>query len=404
MAIANDSIYVNIIAKTQDAVSGINSILRAVTLTGAGFFAFRLAVRAAGDAINFLRQADAGLDKELKEAQETIRGIIGQALEPMTNAIEDAVFRFNALAKAAKEAGGEAKLTADILREAYAQKGLNQAVTNLEKLFADAIAADAAVMKSFENYMVSRFGKDWRETQTAEEIYQARVTEAFNKTSEAARSALDAEIIYWEKSLMKAEGSAEKVIAILTNLYEERNRLSQITTPKPGEVLPEARFPAIPNGWEDILGLNFPTMNIPNPMAGASEENMAKLTAGYEKIARYAGQIAISMGEALATGDIASFFSQMMSMLAGLAMEAAASSAIAMNWPLMTFWLGVAGVSAFAGGLTSGGGGQNMPNSTPAYPIYSGSGRSITVVNNIGGSVITERHMAAVTAKYMSEY
>ena len=52
MAIANDSIYVNIIAKTQDAISGINQFMRTITLAGSSMYAFRVAMRAVSNTIN----------------------------------------------------------------------------------------------------------------------------------------------------------------------------------------------------------------------------------------------------------------------------------------------------------------------------------------------------------------
>jgi len=87
----------------------------------------------------------------------------------------------------------------------------------------------------------------------------------------------------------------------------------------------------------------------------------------YPNYAKYFGLLvsaAETMGEAFASGDMAGglrqIAQQLLSMLSTLALEAAASAAVAQNWPMVALWLGVAGVSAFSSGVITGSGAANV--------------------------------------------
>lgn len=105
-------------------------------------------------------------------------------------------------------------------------------------------------------------------------------------------------------------------------------------------------------------GIGFSTVDI----AKTVEKDWSD---AFKTIADLTVDIAGTMGEAFASGDILGGLNQvaqkLLSMFTMMAMEAAMSAAIAMNWPMAVFWLGVAGVSAFAGGAMRGasGGGES---------------------------------------------
>jgi hypothetical protein len=83
-------------------------------------------------------------------------------------------------------------------------------------------------------------------------------------------------------------------------------------------------------------------------------------------------KIGNEIGKAIATGDWQSMFKditvQLLDLLSTYAITAAAAAAVAQNWGMAAFWLGVAGVSAITGGII-GSLGSGTP-STGGLPSY----------------------------------
>lgn len=106
----------------------------------------------------------------------------------------------------------------------------------------------------------------------------------------------------------------------------------------------------------------------------------------FQELAGLMVGIAGSLGEMFTSGDIESgiksIAQQLTSMLTTLALEAAASAAIAQNWPMVAMWLGIAGVSAFAGGALRG--------------IGSGTKGGVELPRLAAGGVVTRPTLAMI--------
>lgn len=91
--------------------------------------------------------------------------------------------------------------------------------------------------------------------------------------------------------------------------------------------------------------------------AKVAEEN-EKIKDQWTDIGNQVADWAGALGAAAATGNFDNLFQKILSMTSTLAIQAAASAAVAQNWPMVAFWLGVAGLASFAGGYAGAAGGK----------------------------------------------
>jgi len=425
MATANDSIYVNIIAKTHDAIHGINNFAKAITLAGSGFYAFRTAIRLAGQGIEFLRSQNKDLDESLKRVKSAFDSSLSQSLRPFAEGLRDIA---DAFAEVVDRSQYTARQLDEVSKRVYDRtvdplQKQKDAVEALFKAWQAAVeTAERAKLPSFTENVITKAGPHTpaitQKIQIQPDPLMIRATEEQAKAAkiqyDSAKMLLDA----MNKPTGGTGGGVQpQRFAIFTdydaNILAEIEAMRMEDTPLIRAAFSDfdtrilEEIAALRDEDEPWLKLfRDDDTEVLKELAALKDEELTAISDEYKRIVGYIA----SATESLVSGDIAGALRGVglaiwNEMVVPYCIAAAASAAAVQDYVAAVFWLGLAGVGAgLIGSIGSSGGGQGMPNSTPAYPIYSGSGRSITVVNNIGGSVITERHMAAVTAKYMSEY
>jgi hypothetical protein len=106
------------------------------------------------------------------------------------------------------------------------------------------------------------------------------------------------------------------------------------------------------------------SMDAINAIKKASE----KIRSEWTEIGNQVADWSSALGAAFATGDFDALMQKILSMTVTLAIQAAASAAVAQNWPMVAFWLGVAGVAGFAGGY------MGAKQSNAEVPAMAGGG------------------------------
>ncbi len=147
--------------------------------------------------------------------------------------------------------------------------------------------------------------------------------------------------------------------------------------------------PAIPGTGSEYPG-GTPATSQGTPGTGSESPGAYQLPAEWirqqkeelrelEKQWRDVGEAVVSFGQAigaaLVSGDwegaIRSMIVQISNLIAQYAIAAAAAAAVAFNWPMVAFWLGVAGLAAIGGGIVGAGGlsggGQYSDSNLPHY-------------------------------------
>ena len=103
------------------------------------------------------------------------------------------------------------------------------------------------------------------------------------------------------------------------------------------------------------------SMDAINAIKKASE----KIRSEWTEIGNQVADWSSALGAAFATGDFDALMQKILSMTVTLAIQAAASAAVAQNWPMVAFWLGVAGLgvgaSILGGAVTANTGDKNIP-------------------------------------------
>ncbi len=126
-------------------------------------------------------------------------------------------------------------------------------------------------------------------------------------------------------------------------------------------------------GWSGYRGWENAAMSAAREAAAQKEAAaIKKLKEQYKDLFTQIADAAVVIGTLLAEGNTEEAFKQALKMAATLitqnAIAAAAAAGAQMNWPLMFFWLGVAGVGigmSIAGGM---GGNTNTNSSAPDLP------------------------------------
>ncbi|MFA5376860.1 MAG: hypothetical protein WC455_14010 [Dehalococcoidia bacterium] len=150
---------------------------------------------------------------------------------------------------------------------------------------------------------------------------------------------------------------------------------------------------------------------MPDPKkVDTSKEALEDYKHQFESIGNTVADMAITMAQAFASGDIEaglkSIATQLASMLVTYAISAAAAAAVAMNWPLCAFWLGIAGLGVIGVGVAStiGTTSANVPEmasggivTRPTLALIGEAGPEAVVPlgrGTGGGTVINHYHIA----------
>lgn len=356
------------------------------------------------------------------------------------------------------------------------QAGITDAAT-YQKYYNEAISAGAT---SIDEYLVmlqkraieerralnntegvARREKDAAEA--AEKIAQKqrefleKLATAYAKTPEAQKKALEIDISYWESTLKNAGASADQIIAILAMLrqqYDEtygviskpRGMMWQGAIAPAGIVRAEKEFgggedygPSAEDMEELLAGIESSRQSTKewaeywievNKQAELTNENLAETEALQKKYEKLFGSVvgmAETLAESISDGDVVgglrAIAQQLADMLAKYAITAAASAAATMNWGLMAFWLGVAGVSVMAGASMggAGGGGGGLPRMASGgvvtrptlaligeagpeavVPLGKGMGGGVTI--NVQGNIWQTEDLARAVAGAMGRW
>lgn len=470
MATANDSIYINIIAKMQDAMSGLNSFIKTLTLGGSAFYAFRKAAQVVNAAMDELRKQNKDLDDAMKRAQTGVKDLMAGALSPWKDDIRDIANGFATLAEkitGARAAAEEYAATQERIQRQMATLAGTIEEYNLklaETRQKAALQEYATVQVQFENqvkkYMDERnkeiseqkagvnaeaykrvslltpetAGKLVRETGYGAQLDAAKKAyeDATNELKQAQDvydakkgggqgavfSDFDANILAEIKELQGETGPlieatfSDNDYAILEEiraLQEQDNPLIEATfSDSDYAVLEEIK--ALQEQDNPLIGAVFSDNDaeILKQLKELQDEDATKLQDEYKKIAGYIAEVT----QSLASGDIVGALKGTAQIIwnevvTPWCLAAAAKAAVVGNYLEAAMWIGIAGVgSGLIGAIGSGGGeASHTPEQYSQYPVYPGAGtKSLVVVNNIGGSVVTDRQIAANTAKIISEW
>ncbi|HEY6021352.1 MAG TPA: hypothetical protein VIY48_16045, partial [Candidatus Paceibacterota bacterium] len=254
--------------------------------------------------------------------------------------------------------------------------------------------------------------------------------------SDFVKSIVDAsgafEITAEEAAKLKDAIYSEPIMAI----FAEDERQARLEAEKLKEELAALRklaTPAIMGAAKSValLGKNIEIAK--NAMIGAvqaiASDVAQEKSQALADIMQQVANAAVSFANSLVEGDIAGAFGNLITQVSGLltsyALAAAASAAIAMNWPMAILWLGIAGVgiAGAIGGAALARSGSDKPNGyadggiawTPQLamvgergpemitPLGRGGGAGGTIVN-IYGNVWGEKDLARAMARQFGRW
>jgi tetratricopeptide (TPR) repeat protein len=466
MAVANDSIYVNIIAKTQEAVSGINGLLKTITLTGAGMFAFRKAAQLVGQAFTELRKQNKDLDDAMKVAQTGLKDLMAAGLSPWKDDIRDIANGFADLAEkmtGARKAAEEYAKTQEEIKRTMANLTGTIAEYNMklaEARVQDALQTYATAMVQFDKqvekykkerneaialYNKSGVGKPLPEmtTEKAAEIVRAggagvsaeldaakkqyedakKAFEDAKKSYEAAKPAgvdltLSPGGIDWE-GVRKRVGEQlqqdrQTAIDDLQRQLDELNAAPVLAMFSDNDLAILEEIKAMREEDEPWLKLfRDDDVEVLKELQALKAEDPQAYSDEFRKVAGYISQATESLLSGDITGALQGVFQAIWDqMVVPYCIAAAAKAAAVFNYAEAVFWLALAGVgSGLIGAMGNMGGQEQQPAQYSQYPVYPGESdtqqaakymaqpgsRSIVIVNNVAGSVVTERQLAVNT-------